>query len=165
MQRKGKLRYCGDARRFNDNTAMAHNVLSAASAAGAKQIVTGSSLAVYGLFYPATEINPEYLPVDEKHPRRPHDPYGLSKLVAEEMCDSLSRKANVRIAPRFSGITRIERARSRQRAKNPVIPRNRRAVEYSRSGMPAVLADTCRRFPRARGVQHLPPRHMMSDED
>jgi nucleoside-diphosphate-sugar epimerase len=112
----------GDARRFNDNTAMTYNVFSAAIAAGVKQIVAGSSLAVYGFFYPATEMIPEYLPVDENHPRRPHDPYGLSKLVAESMCDSLSRKANVRIASlRFSGIYAGENAHVlAERRKNPV---------------------------------------------
>ncbi|MGH7768492.1 MAG: NAD-dependent epimerase/dehydratase family protein, partial [Candidatus Binatia bacterium] len=94
----------GDARRFNDNTAMTYNVLAAAIAAGAKKIVAGSSLAVYGLFYPPMEVVLDYLPVDEDHPRRPHDPYGLSKLVGEAMCDSFTRRAEVQIASlRFSG--------------------------------------------------------------
>lgn len=95
----------GDAQRFNHNTAITYNILSAATAAGAKKIICGSSLAVYGLFYPSTNVSPDYLPVDEAHPRRPHDPYGLSKLVGEEMCDSFSRKGNMQIASlRFSGI-------------------------------------------------------------
>ena len=95
----------GDAQRFNHNTAITYNVLSAATAAGIKRIVSGSSLAVYGLYYPSTDVSPDYLPVDEAHPRRPHDPYGLSKLVGEEMCDAFSCKGDVRIASlRFSGI-------------------------------------------------------------
>jgi nucleoside-diphosphate-sugar epimerase len=101
----------GDARRFNDNTAMTYNVLSAAIAAGVKKIVCGSSLAVYGFFYPSTETNPDYLPVDENHPRRPQDPYGLSKLVGEHIGDSFSRKAVAQIASlRFSGIYAAENA-------------------------------------------------------
>jgi nucleoside-diphosphate-sugar epimerase len=113
----------GDARRFNDNTAMTYNVLAAAIAAGAKKIVSGSSLAVYGLFYPPMEVVPDYLPVDEDHPRRPHDPYGLSKLVGEAMCDSFSRKAEVQIASlRFSGIYADENARVlAERRKNPIV--------------------------------------------
>jgi nucleoside-diphosphate-sugar epimerase len=113
---------CGDARRFNDNTAMTYNVLAAATAAGVKTIVCGSSLAVYGLFYPAREMTPDYLPMDENHPRRAHDPYGLSKLVGEHMCDSFSRKANARIASlRFSGIYAEENARLlAERSKNPL---------------------------------------------
>ncbi|MGH7832853.1 MAG: NAD-dependent epimerase/dehydratase family protein, partial [Candidatus Binatia bacterium] len=94
-----------DAQRFNDNVAITYNVLSAATAAGVEKIVCGSSLAVYGLYYPSTNVSPDYLPIDEDHPRRPQDPYGLSKLVGEKMCDSFCRKANVRIASlRFSGI-------------------------------------------------------------
>ena len=95
----------GDAERFNQNTAITYHVLCAAMTAGIKRIVSGSSLAVYGLYYPSTDVSPDYLPVDEAHPRRPHDPYGLSKLVGEEMCDSFSRNGDVRIASlRFSGI-------------------------------------------------------------
>ncbi len=113
----------GDAQRFNHNTAITYNVLSAATAAGTKKIVCGSSLAVYGLFYPSTDVSPDYLPVDEAHPRRPHDPYGLSKLVGEEMCDSFSRKGNVQVASlRFSGIyaeTNIHVLAERR--KNPTI--------------------------------------------
>lgn len=113
----------GDAERFNENTAMTYNVLSAAVAAGVKKIVCGSSLAVYGLFYPAAPVSPEYLPVDEKHPRRPQDPYGLSKLVSEHMCDSFARKTNAQIASlRFSGIYAAENARVLiERQKNPTI--------------------------------------------
>jgi nucleoside-diphosphate-sugar epimerase len=112
----------GDARRFNDNTAMTYNVLAAASAAGVKKIVCGSSLAVYGFFY-SVEAAPDYLPVDEKHPRRPQDPYGLSKLVAEHVCDSFCRKAPVQIASlRFSGIYAAENARVLvERKKNPTL--------------------------------------------
>jgi nucleoside-diphosphate-sugar epimerase len=113
----------GDARRFNDNTAMTYNVLSAAIAAGVKKIVCGSSLAVYGFFYSSTDVSPDYLPIDEKHPRRPQDPYGLSKLVGEHMCDAFSRKAEVQIASlRFSGIYASENAAVlAERKKNPTI--------------------------------------------
>ncbi len=112
-----------DARRFNDNTAMTYNVLSAAIATGVKKIVCGSSLAVYGFFYPSTDVSPDYLPVDENHPRRPQDPYGLSKIVAESMCDAFCRKAGAQIASlRFSGIYAAENADVlAERKKNPTI--------------------------------------------
>ena len=113
----------GDAERFNHNTAMTYNVLATAAAVGAKTIVCGSSLAVYGFYYPAAPIAPDYLPIDEEHPRRPQDPYGLSKLVGEKMCDSFARKTGTRIASlRFSGIYTSENARVlAERRKNPVI--------------------------------------------
>jgi UDP-glucose 4-epimerase len=80
-------------------------VFAAAQAAGVKKIVCGSSLAIYGFYYPTTELGPGYLPVDEDHPLRPQDPYGLSKLVAEKLCDALAHKTGAQIASlRFSGI-------------------------------------------------------------
>ena len=82
----------GDAERFNLNVAMTNNVLAAARHAGVKKIVCGSSLAIYGLYYPLTALQPDYLPVDEEHPLRPQDPYGLSKLVGEKLCDAASSK-------------------------------------------------------------------------
>ena len=43
---------------------------------GIKKFITASSAAVYG--------NPNYLPIDEKHPTNPMSPYGLSKLTMEK---------------------------------------------------------------------------------
>lgn len=113
----------GDAERFNNNVAITNNVLAAAQFAGAKKFVCGSSLAVYGLYYPVTVLQPDYLPIDEAHPRRPQDPYGLSKLVGEKLCDALSQKTGMQIASlRFSGIyTEEHRGRLVERSKNPLI--------------------------------------------
>jgi nucleoside-diphosphate-sugar epimerase len=46
----------GDAERFNNNVAITNNVLAAAQFARAKKFVCGSSLAVYGLYYPVTAL-------------------------------------------------------------------------------------------------------------
>lgn len=95
----------GDAERFVHNVAITYNVLAAAHVSGVKKIVCGSSLAVYGLYYPVREISPDYLPIDELHPRCPQDPYGLSKLTGEELCAAFARKSDMQIASlRFSGI-------------------------------------------------------------
>jgi nucleoside-diphosphate-sugar epimerase len=113
----------GDAERFNTNVAVTNNVLAAAQAGGAKKIVCGSSLAVYGFYYPSSPLVADYLPIDEEHPRRPQDPYGLSKLVGEELCDALSVKAGIQIASlRFSGIYSEEhRGLLGERSKNPLV--------------------------------------------
>jgi nucleoside-diphosphate-sugar epimerase len=95
----------GDAERFNQNLAITNNVLTAAEAAGVKKIICGSSLAIYGLYYPSTELLPDYLPVDEAHPLRPQDPYGLTKLIGEKLCDAVNQKSGVAVTSlRFSGI-------------------------------------------------------------
>ncbi|HEX2475737.1 MAG TPA: NAD(P)-dependent oxidoreductase [Lacipirellulaceae bacterium] len=113
----------GDAARFNANLAMTNNVLAAAHAAGMKKAVCGSSLAVYGFYYPTTQLIPDYLPVDEEHPLRPQDPYGLTKLVGEKLCDAISLKSGMQIASlRFSGIyTEEHRGTLAERSKNPLV--------------------------------------------
>jgi nucleoside-diphosphate-sugar epimerase len=81
-----------DVERFNLNTAMTSNVFGAALASGVKKMVLGSSLAVYGFYYPSRPAYPDYLPVDEEHPLRPDDPYGLTKLLGEKMADAAALK-------------------------------------------------------------------------
>jgi nucleoside-diphosphate-sugar epimerase len=94
-----------DAERFNHNVTVTYNVLAASFEAGVKKIVCGSSLAVYGFYYPLRLNLPDYLPIDEDHPLRPQDPYGITKLVGESLCDSFARKREIQIASlRFSGI-------------------------------------------------------------
>jgi nucleoside-diphosphate-sugar epimerase len=112
----------GDAERFGHNVAMTNNALTAGWESGVKKIVCGSSLAVYGLYYPARRKLPDYLPVDEPHPRRPEDPYGLSKLIGEELCDGFARKGDMRIASlRFAGIvTEAQLPILRQRRNEPL---------------------------------------------
>jgi nucleoside-diphosphate-sugar epimerase len=113
----------GDAERFNHNLAITYNVLAAADSSEVKKIVCGSSLAVYGLYYPVRETSPDYLPVDENHPCRPQDPYGLSKLLGEELCAAFARKRAIQIASlRFSGIyTEAHRPLLIERKQNPTI--------------------------------------------
>lgn len=95
----------GDGGRFQRNVAMTYNVLAASVSLEISRLVMGSSLAVYGLYYPLSLGLPDYLPVDEDHPRRPQDPYGLSKLAGEELCNGFALRSGARIASlRFAGI-------------------------------------------------------------
>jgi len=112
----------GDAERFNQNLAITNNVLTVAAAVGVKKIVYGSSLAIYGFYYPSTELLPDYLPVDETHPLQPQDPYGLTKLVGEKLCEALSQKSGMAMTSlRFSGIyTEAHRPMLLERKKNPL---------------------------------------------
>lgn len=66
------------AQMFETNVTGTLNVLAAATAHQVKKFVFASS----GEVYP--DRNPAYLPIDEKHPRRPTSPYGLSKKMAED---------------------------------------------------------------------------------
>lgn len=54
------------------------NVLIASKDSSVKKIINASSSSVYGKVH--------YLPFDDKHPKAPVSPYGVSKLAAEEYC-------------------------------------------------------------------------------
>jgi len=113
---------CGDAERFSHNVTITYNILAAAHVAGVKKFVCGSSLAIYGFYYPLRTIAPEYLPIDEEHPLRPQDPYGMSKVVGESLCDGFARKSTMQIASlRFSGIaSEAQYPTLRSRSKEPL---------------------------------------------
>ena len=97
-------------------------MLAAAQVCRIGRIVCGSSLAIYGFYYPTTELLPDYLPVDEEHPRRPQDPYGLTKLMGEQLCDALAEKTGAQIASlRLAGVyTEEHRSMLLERRKNPL---------------------------------------------
>lgn len=68
------------------------NVMEAAMRAGVRRVVLCSSDSVMGnTVWKEHFWCPESLPVDEAHPIRPTDPYGLSKYLAEEAGRSFAR--------------------------------------------------------------------------
>jgi UDP-glucose 4-epimerase len=74
----------------HNNIAGTINILNAACEAGAKFIVFSSSAAVYG--------EPEYLPIDEKHPTLPENFYGFTKLEIERLLNWYEKLKNIRYA-------------------------------------------------------------------
>lgn len=64
---------------FGINTVGAHNLLNAMHAADVKRFVFSSTAAVYGM--------PQELPIPETAPTAPINPYGLSKLMVEQMLE------------------------------------------------------------------------------
>ncbi len=79
---------------FRNNAMSTYNTLVAAGRMGA-EVVWTSSQAAYGILFAEDSLLPEYLPVDETHPRRPGDPYGLSKVCGEEIARSVARRYDV----------------------------------------------------------------------
>jgi nucleoside-diphosphate-sugar epimerase len=65
--------------------------LLAAEAVGARRLVNFSSAKALGI----TERVPDYLPIDDDHPARPTLPYGLSKLVSEDLCEAVTRRTGI----------------------------------------------------------------------
>jgi len=71
------------------------NVLEAAGKRGVKKVALASSDSSLGFVFSTHRFSPEYFPIDEAHPLRPQDPYGLSKLIGEELCKAASRKYGI----------------------------------------------------------------------
>nr|AGS53364.1 UDP-glucose 4-epimerase [uncultured bacterium contig00018] len=66
------------------------NILNAMTGTGVKRLVFSSSAAVYG--------EPEYLPIDEKHPARPENFYGFTKLEIERIMGWYDKLKGLRFA-------------------------------------------------------------------
>jgi len=94
------------------------NILNAMGAAGTRRIVFSSSAAVYG--------EPEYLPVDEKHPTRPENFYGFTKLEVERFLVWYEKLKGIRYsALRYfnaAGYDMDGRVRSRERNPANLLP-------------------------------------------
>jgi nucleoside-diphosphate-sugar epimerase len=104
---------------FEINTLSTYNVFSAATQVGLERVVWASSETVLGLPFgtrharnlldataaPGHVAKPDYVPIDELHPRRPHSSYSLSKVVGEEMAIQFTRWSGIPfIGLRFSAI-------------------------------------------------------------
>jgi UDP-glucose 4-epimerase len=74
----------------HNNIAGTINILNAASAANIKNILFSSSAAVYG--------EPQYLPIDEKHPLDPQNYYGFTKLEIERILHWYEKLKGMRYA-------------------------------------------------------------------
>lgn len=75
---------------YNNNVGGTLSLLNAMTRAGIKRLVFSSSATVYG--------DPQYLPIDEAHPRSATHPYGRTKLHIENILEDLATSdANWRI--------------------------------------------------------------------
>lgn len=106
-------------RTFEINILSTYNVFSAAALIGLERVVWASSETVLGLPFgrrharnlldpaaaPGHHPEPDYVPIDEEHPLRPHSSYALSKVHGEEMARQFARWSHIPfIGLRFSAI-------------------------------------------------------------
>ncbi|MGB9965663.1 NAD-dependent epimerase/dehydratase family protein [Halobacterium hubeiense] len=84
------------SRVFTNNTESAYNVLTAAGRAGA-DVVWASSESAYGFPFADSVLKPEYVPIDESHPLRPEDAYGVSKVSGEAVAEATARRHDVSV--------------------------------------------------------------------
>jgi nucleoside-diphosphate-sugar epimerase len=88
---------------YQTNVVGTFNVHHAAFRLGVKRVVSASSNAIVGWSY-SERFMPDYLPIDEDHPLRPEDVYGLSKEIGETIARSYARKGLETVMLRPSGV-------------------------------------------------------------
>jgi UDP-glucose 4-epimerase len=80
---------------FANNLLSTFNVLEASVRVGVRRVVHVSSETAPGFFFPYRPQLPRYVPVDEHHPLEPQDPYALSKVFGEQLCDAAVRRSDL----------------------------------------------------------------------
>ena len=103
------------------------NLLEFARKHDVEQFIYISSAAVYG--------EPEYLPIDEKHPTNPKSPYGLSKLTGERYSLLYGELYGLRIA----SIRPFNIFSERQDPRNPYSGVISIFVERAKRGEPLII--------------------------
>ena len=71
------------AKYYRNNVTNTQNLMDAMVATQTNYFVFSSTAAIFG--------NPEYVPMDEAHPKAPINPYGRTKLMVEQMLDDYDR--------------------------------------------------------------------------
>lgn len=107
---------------FEINMLSTYNVFSAAALLHLKRVVWASSETTLGLPFgklhgqnllddqarPGHRPQPDYVPIDEDHPLRPHSSYALSKVLSEEMARQFARWTGIPfVGLRFSAIREL----------------------------------------------------------
>ena len=82
---------------FHTNTQTAWSTLHAGYEEGIRKFVVCSSSGVYGAREREFDSIPLYLPIDESHPTRATQAYGLSKRVTEFVASSFARRSGVSV--------------------------------------------------------------------
>lgn len=83
---------------FHTNVLAAWNVLHAGYESGVRRFALCSSSSAYGLRADGFRAAPQYLPLDESHPTRATDPYGLSKRACETVAEGFAARDGVSVA-------------------------------------------------------------------
>lgn len=80
---------------FPINVTGTQYILDAAESHGIRRVAIASTCCAFGIFFALNQIDPQYLPMDEKHSSVPQDLYGLSKLLNEETAAAYTRRSGM----------------------------------------------------------------------
>jgi len=121
---------------YLENNAVATARVAKACAESGALLIYMSSAAVCG--------EPESLPLREDHPTRPISPYGLSKLVGEQVLQAFRED----LRPQVRGAQALQRVQAR-----PVLHVRRRRVEVRREGCEGPAPNHLRRRSPDQGLR------------
>ena len=76
------------AKYYRNNLVNTLNLLEAMTRHGVRNFIFSSTAAIFG--------EPDYVPIDESHPRRPINPYGFSKYAVEQVLSDFDRAYGLR---------------------------------------------------------------------
>ena len=94
---------------FENNVTSTFNVMMSAAELGLRRVVFSSSAFGMGWAQEGDSFVPMYLPLDEEHPMMPFEPYGLSKLVGEDVGRMIARNSDTTVVGlRFTNVARPE---------------------------------------------------------
>jgi len=82
---------------FETNVQGTWNVLHTANEIGIRNAIVCSSVAASGFSVETPIVIPEFLPIDHAHPLRPCGTYGLSKLLGEQIAQSIVQRGHIQI--------------------------------------------------------------------
>ncbi|WP_204912692.1 NAD-dependent epimerase/dehydratase family protein [Microlunatus spumicola] len=80
---------------FSTNVTGTFNVVEACVRSGVRRLVNLSSDSVTGYTWSRGRVRAASYPIDEDHPTTPIDPYALSKLFGEQLCDAACRRSSL----------------------------------------------------------------------
>ncbi len=83
---------------FSNNTTATFIALQAAAQERIRRVAIASSVSAYGMPWSPQPTRASYLPLDEQHPMRNYDPYGLSKEVDERTAAMFARRHQMSVA-------------------------------------------------------------------
>ena len=84
---------------FINNMTVNYNVLLAAGLLGIERVVMASSVCATGFCRNHHYPDPDYFPLDEEHPCRPDDTYGISKCLSEILAERMVQRFPFMVVP------------------------------------------------------------------
>lgn len=106
-------------------------LLEAAEKFGIKRFALASTCCTFGFYFALHPFDPDYLPLDEKHPVKPQDLYGLSKVQCEEACAAYTRRCGMTtVALRLTSVNSLEQGRIKHWAKDVLLNKERKQRDF-----------------------------------